>query len=184
MLGDIAMRDVLVEGRSGTLRRQLNAPVTVWELIVAKALYAACLATVSLLLLAGIGWIAAGGTVDPGGFLLLSAALVLAITGFAAAIYGVARTERQGATLSSALLLLFAFIGGSFIQLESLPGAVQRLAPLTPFYWGTTGYRTLIEGGSLPAILGNAAVLAAIGFPLLLIGAGLLRRKVAAGVDA
>jgi ABC-type Na+ efflux pump permease subunit len=181
MLGDFAMRDVLVEGDSGTLRRQLCTPTTVRELVVAKASYTALLATISLMLLAGIGWVVAGRAVDPIGFLLLSVALVLAITGFASIMYGFARTERQGSTLSSVLLLLFAFMGGSFIQIESLPGAMQRLAPLSPFYWGTTGYRTLVQGGSLQEVLGNAAILAGIGLPLLLAGAALLRRKVAAG---
>ena len=59
------------------------------------------------------------------GFVLLSLALIVAVTGFASVMYGLARTERQGSTISSMLLLTFAFTGGSFIQVEALPAAMR-----------------------------------------------------------
>ena len=121
-------------------------------------------------------------SVDPAGFIVLSLALILAITGYAALVYGGVSTERQGATISSVLLLIFAFAGGSFIQVGDLPAVMQRFAPISPFYWGTTGYQTLIrDGGGLSDVLPNAGVLAALGVVLLAAGATLLQRKMRGG---
>jgi ABC-type multidrug transport system permease subunit len=182
LVGDMAMRDIIGESTRGTLRRQLAGPIRPGQLLVAKSLYTAAVSSISLVLLAGIGWGVARQTIDPVGFVVLSLALILAITGYASLVYGGAGTERQGATISSVLLLIFAFVGGSFIQVESLPGAVQRVAPISPFYWGTSGYQTLIrDDGGLIDILPNVGVLATIGVVLLAAGAMLLQRKMRGG---
>ena len=178
LVGDLAMRDLLAENAAGTLRRQLSAPVSAAQLVLAKACFAATLASVSLVMLACIGWAAAPRPVDLLGFTLLSMALVVAVTGFAATMYGASRNERQGATVSSVLLLIFAFLGGSFVQLEALPAALRRLSPLSPFYWGTSGYTKLIrDGAGAGEILVNVAVLAVLGSVLLMLGGALLRRR-------
>lgn len=182
LVGDMAMRDLIGESTRGTLRRQLAGPVRPVQLLVAKSLFTAVVSLISLVLLAGIGWGVARQSIDPLGFVVLSLALILAITGYASLVYGGARSERQGATISSILLLIFAFVGGSFIQVESLPATVQRVAPISPFYWGTSGYQTLIrEDGGLIDILPNVGVLSAIGVVLLAAGAALLQRKMRGG---
>jgi len=182
LVGDMAMRDVITESTRGTLHRQLCGPIRPGQLLVAKALFTAVVSLISLVLLAGIGWGVARQSTDPAGFIVLSLALILAITGYAALVYGGAKTERQGATISSVLLLVFAFAGGSFIQVRDLPAVMQRIAPFSPFYWGTTGYQTLIrDDGSLLDVLPNAGVLAALGVVLLAAGAALLQRKMRGG---
>ena len=134
------------------------------------------------MLLAGIGWGVARQNIDPVGFLVLSFALILAVTGYASLVYGGVSTERQGATISGVLLLIFAFLGGSFIQIENLPAAVRRVAPVSPFYWGTSGYQKLIrDDGVLLDVLPNVGVLAALGLVLLAAGAMLLQRKIRGG---
>ena len=182
LVGDMAMRDIIGESTRGTLRRQLAGPVHPGQLLVAKSLFTASVSLISLVLLAGIGWGVARQGIDPVGFVALSLALILAITGYASLVYGGARTERQGATISSVLLLIFAFVGGSFIPIDTLPAAVRRVAPISPFYWGTSGYQTLIrEDGGLIDILPNVGVLSAIGVVLLAAGAALLQRKMRRG---
>jgi len=181
LVGDIAMRDVLTEGRLGTLRRQLAGPATASELIVGKALYTAALSGISLVILGGIGYLVGRRAIDAAGFVVLSLALVLAITGFAALTYGGARTERQGGTVSNVLMLVFAFLGGSFFQVSSLPPGVRRFSPLSPFYWGTEGYRALLDGAGVVDIVTHAAVLAIFGALLLTLGSWLLRRRVLGG---
>jgi ABC-type multidrug transport system permease subunit len=159
--------------------------VPAWRIVTGKAAFTAVVASASLVLLTAIGAIFARRLVDPAGFVVLSAAVILAGTGWGAVVYAVARTERQGGTVSSILLLVFAFMGGSFIQLDSLPPALLRLAPFSPFYWGTTGYRALIvEQGGLRDVLPNVAVLALLGTVLLAAGARILERKVVRGVTA
>jgi ABC-type multidrug transport system permease subunit len=182
LVGDMAMRDVITESTRGTLHRQLCGPVRPGQLLVAKALFTASVSLISLVLLAGIGWGVAKQSVDPAGFIVLSLALILAITGYAALVYGGVSTERQGATISGVLLLIFAFVGGSFIQIDDLPAVMRRFAPISPFYWGTTGYQTLIrDGGGLSDVLPNAGVLAALGVVLLAAGAALLQRRMRGG---
>ena len=182
MVGDIAMRDLLVEQTDGTLQRQLSGPVSTWTVIVGKALYTSVMAGISLLILTGIGWLASTGGVDLAGFTFLSLAVILAVTGFSSVMYGAMQTQRQGATISGVLFLVFAFLGGAFFQIDQLPSAVRRFAPFSPFYWGTTGFQGLIrDGGGLAEVLPNIAVLAAIGATGLVIGSSLLRRKVGKG---
>ena len=185
LVADNAMRDLLVESRMRTLHRQLAGPVPPWQIIAGKALYTAVLSAICLVILSAIGWFTAGRPIDPVGFLALSVSLVVAVTGYASVVYGLARTERQGSTFSSILLLAFAFIGGSFIQIDSLPESVRRFSPLSPFYWGSTGYQSLIRDGSgVGEVLTNIAVLTALGVVLFVAGAALQGRKVRSGVAA
>jgi len=150
---------------------------------VAKALFTALLSLLSLVVLATIGWIVARQNLDPLGFIVLSLALIVAITGYSALVYGGSRTLRQGATISGVLMLVFAFLGGAFIQLNSMSPGVRRIAPISPFYWGTSGYQSLLQpGGDVADILINAGVLAALGVLFLAAGAGLLQRKLRRGV--
>jgi ABC-type multidrug transport system permease subunit len=181
LVGDIAMRDIVTESTKGTLRRQLSGPIAAGQLILAKALFTAALSAICLVILAAIGWIVARQNVNLAGFFILSFALILAITGYASVVYGGVGTERQGGTISGVLLLIFAFLGGSFIQVESLPAGVRRLSPISPFYWGTTGYQELIRDGAVLDVLPNAGVLAGLGVVLLSAGALLLRRRIGRG---
>jgi len=182
LLGDIAMRDILTEAQAGTLRRQLAGPLAPREIILAKALFTAMVATISLVLLASIGWFVSGASVSLPAFAVLSLAVILAVTGWAAVVYGGAANERQGATISSVLLLIFAFIGGSFLQIDTLPAVVRKFSPISPFYWGTTGYQELLQDGAgLVDVLPNVGVLGTLGVVLLSAGAFLMRRKVAIG---
>ncbi|MFQ5876919.1 MAG: ABC transporter permease [Acidobacteriota bacterium] len=182
LVGDLAMRDVLTEAAGGTLRRQLAGPIGTGTLILAKALYTICLALVSLAILSAIGWALSEGEVDLAGFAVLSLALVLAVTGVAATLYGAARNERRGSAIAGVLYLFLAFAGGSFVKLESLPRSVRAVAPLSPFYWGTSGYRALLEqGAGLTDVLPNAGLLAGVGVVSLALGSALLGRFVRGG---
>ena len=185
LVGDQGMRDLLTEMAAGTLRRQMAGPIDAGTLVLAKAAFTAVLAGIAAALLAIVGAFAGGAGVDPAGFVLLSLALVLAVTGASATIYGLARNERQGATLASLVYLVLAFAGGAFIPLQSLPPAVRAVAVISPFYWATAGYRSLLaEDAGVAGILPNAGVLAAIGVVCLAIGARALGRAVRRGAAA
>lgn len=184
VLGDSAMRDILTETRTRTLRRQMASPITSAEMVLGKALFTATLAALSLIIIASIAWISTGRGADAAGFVVLSAALIVAVTGLASVIYSLVRTERQGSTLSTILLLVFAFTGGSFVTLDALPGAVRQFAPLSLFYWGTTGYQELIQdNGTLADVWPQIGVLAGAGAALLVVGSFLMNRKVLAGAS-
>ncbi|HEV7517621.1 MAG TPA: ABC transporter permease [Thermoanaerobaculia bacterium] len=184
-LADQSMRDLLVEARLKTLRRQLAGPLTAGRVLAGKALATAAVAGLSLLLLTAVGAFVAAGAlrgVSLAGYLLLSFALVAATTGFASFVFGLARNERQGATLASLVSLLMAFAGGSFIPLDSLPAALKILSPFSLMYWATRGYQQLVsEGLGVRAVLPNIAILAGTGFLLLALSAPLWQRRLLKG---
>lgn len=185
LVGDSAMRDVLVEIREGTLRRQLAGPIGPGALVAAKAVYTAVLSLLALAILSLVTAAVLRRTISVPGYLLLSSGIVLAVAGASSVIYGFARTERRGATVASVIYVAMAFIGGSFVPLDSLPRVLRTIAPITPFYWGTTGYLKLMrDGAGLAEVLPNAASLAALGVVLLAIGAVALGRAVRSGAAA
>ena len=185
LVGDQGMRDVMTERTLGTMRRQLAGPVAAETVIFAKAVFTAVLASAALLVMASVGAFVLSAPVSLLGFLLVSATLVLAVTGTSATIYGLARTERQAATLGNMIFLAMGFLGGGFIRVEGLPPAVRAVAPFTPLYWGTQGYRALLEDGAgLAGVAEPALVLASTGIVLLLVGALALRRTAKSGAGA
>jgi ABC-2 type transport system permease protein len=185
LVGDLAMRDILTESEAGTLRRQIQGPVSPGGVLVAKAVFSASVAFISLIILSLIGWIASDGPIDMLGFLVLSLALILAVVGSAAAIYGAAGKLQRGAVISSIVYLFLAFAGGSFFSVEGMPGVVRLIAPISPFYWGTQGYRALLgQGASLTDILPSVGVLSAIGLVFLILGGLLLNRNLVRGGGA
>ena len=88
----------------------------------------------------------------------------------------------EGSTFASAIYLTMGFLGGSFVDVGNLPQTMQAIARWTPFYWATSGYRTLLEkGGGLTDVLPGIAVLSVLGVVLLIAGSFFLRRTVARG---
>ena len=177
LVADQGMRDVMTERTLGTLRRQLAGPISVEAVIAGKAVYTAVLAGLAIGVIGTVGAFVLSSPVSIPGFLVLSSALVLAVTGTTAVIYGVARTERQASTLANMIFLAMGFLGGGFIRVEGLPAVVRGIAPFTPLYWGTKGYHALLEeGAGVTGVATNVAVLASMGLLLLGIGAWALRR--------
>ena len=185
LVADQGMRDVMTERTLGTLRRQLAGPIAPESIILAKAVYTAALAVMAIVVIGGVGATVLSTPVSVPAFLLLSLALVLAVTGTTAVIYGVARTERQGSTLANMVFLAMGFLGGGFIRVEGLPAAVRGIAPFTPLYWGTQGYRALLENGAgVAGVAQHIGVLALMGAVFLGIGAAALRRTARRGASA
>jgi ABC-2 type transport system permease protein len=185
LVADQGMRDVMAERTLGTLRRQLAGPVGPGTIVLGKAVYTAVLAGGAIVVITGVGAAVLSTPVSISGFLLLSFALVLAVTGTTAVIYGVARTERQASTLANMIFLAMGFLGGGFIRVEGLPTAVRGIAPFTPLYWGTQGYRALLENGAdARGVATQVGVLALMGIVLLGIGVVALRRTARRGASA
>jgi ABC-2 type transport system permease protein len=60
-----------------------------------------------------------------------------------------ARNPNQVASVGTAIMLIFGVLGGSFINLEQMPPAVQAFSKITPNAWAMDGFTTLALGGSL-----------------------------------
>ncbi len=182
MIGDQAMRDLLEEAQTGTLRRQLSGPLDARRVVLGKALFTAVMSLLSLAVLTAVGAVVSPRPVDLPGFVSLGLALVLLVTGTAALVYGLARTERQGATIASMVYLFLGFVGGGFIQTRILPPVLRSIAPYTPFYWATEGFRKVVNlGAGLAEVLPYVGLLLALGALGLVLGGRMLERKVLAG---
>ncbi len=172
------MRDLLREGSAGTLRRQLAAPLGAHHLLVAKIVSVAAVTAIALVLLMLIGRFTFGvrwGAWAP--LAVTSALIVLAVTGFAALLYSLVRTERQGDTFGTILVMLMSLLGGTFFPPQIVPSWMQGVSRLTISYWGHEALRGLASGGGWERVRGGLPILAVLGAAFTLAGVMLLRRR-------
>ncbi len=143
-------RSIITEQTLGTLPRLLVSPTTSAQVLIGKILgvYVTGVIQMFILILAcsalfGINW------GDSLGMQVLVLAAVFAATGWGMLITSLARTPGQVSTLGTAIMLTFAILGGSFIQLSIMPGWFQLFSKITPNAWGLDGFTILGLGGSL-----------------------------------
>ena len=86
-------------------------------------------------------------------------ALVLTL-GLAAA--AALQTIQQVNAVTNLGAMIMGGLGGGFVPVDTLPGWVQPLAPLSPAYWAMEGYReAILEGGGIPQVATPVVVLVA-----------------------
>jgi len=160
-------RTLLTERAQGTLPRLLVTPTAVPQILAGKVLgiYLTGVAQITILvaassLLFGLRW------GDPLGLAALILAVVFGATGWGVLLTTLVRTPGQAANLGTALMLIFGILGGSFISLNNLPGALQFASRLTPNAWGLDGFTTLALGGGLGDLGGTILGLLIMGVVL------------------
>lgn len=89
---------------------------------------------------------------DVAGVVLLILAAAFGATGWGTLFAAILKTPGQVAITGSAVMLLFGLLGGSFFQLEMLPGWLQTLSKITPNAWANEGFLILSLGGKLTDI--------------------------------
>ena len=182
MIADHTLRDLLREATRGTLALSLTAPVRTQTIIGGKIAFTVLLGLVCIAILTPFGAIFVDEPVDVPAYLALSIAYCLAAGGFASITYGLAKSERQGGVIGSVVVLVMAFIGGSYVPLNSLPSGMRALSPFTLNYWGVDGYgKILREDAGVVQIAGNLGILLALFVILTATGATLLRRRLGRG---
>jgi ABC-2 type transport system permease protein len=78
-------------------------------------------------------------------------------------ITSLAKTPGQVGAVGTAIMLTFGILGGTFIDLGSMPAWFQVVSKITPNAWGLDGFTTLAMGGTLGDILGPVAALLIMG---------------------
>jgi len=171
-------RSILSERAMGTLPRMLVAPTSTSQVLGGKAIgiYLAGVAQVGILIFASallfqLRW------GDPLAVAVLILATVFGASGWGMLVAAVCRTPGQVASIGTALMLTFGILGGSFLDVESMPPLVQAMSRLTPNSWGLDGFTTLALGGSLTDILINALALLVMGVVLFTIAVLIFNRK-------
>jgi ABC-2 type transport system permease protein len=171
-------RSLLAERVDGTLPRLLVTPTTVAQILGGKvlgifltgALQVGILITATTLIF-GVRWGDARGV----------AALVLATaagaTGWGLLLAAVVQTPAQVGSMGSAVMLIFAILGGGFGFSFPLPDWAQPIAHLTPNRWGMDGFITLGAGGTLAEVTPNITALVVMGATLFAVAIWLFRRR-------
>jgi ABC-2 type transport system permease protein len=181
-LAQAATRDILIDRESGLLRQLLTAPVTVGDYLTGKCLTVLTVTAGGLLLMLAAGAVAGVTWRSPVTVVCMSAATAVAVSGLLLALYALVRTERQGDTLSTIVIMVCSILGGVFVPVSQMPGFLLPFARLTPTYWATEGLRAGFQpGGGVAAAAPHIAALVAIGLGLLTLGVVLLQRRIARG---
>lgn len=158
-------RTILVDRRTGTLARVRAAPVSDRAVLAGVTASVVAVGLVSFLviwLVTSLGFGASWG--DPVAVAAVIVATVLAIAGISTLVTGLARTEAQADGASSVLAFGFALLGGGFLTPGDLPGALERIALLTPNRWALDAFAELAAGsGGIASVLAPLVVLSSIG---------------------
>lgn len=173
-------RSILAEREEGTLPRLLASPTSAVQVLAGKmvGIFLTGVAQVGVLILAstllfGLRW------GDPLGVLLLVLAVSAAATGWGVLLAAFARNSGQVATYGSAMMLLFAIVGGSFVPVAR-DTLMAQVGKITPNAWAIDGFTALGQGGTL-ADIGSALLgLAVMAILLFAVAVPNFRRRATA----
>ena len=110
---------------------------------------------------------------------LLCLAVVAAMTGLGMALAAFARTERQADLLSTAVLLIFGALGGSFLPRLNWPTWLETASLITPNAWGLEGFYKLAQGAGVDGIWTELVALLVMATVLFIVGLVGFRRRMA-----
>ncbi len=171
-------RTLLNERSQGTLPRLLVSPTTSAQVLGGKMLGIYLTGLIQMLLLIygtsvlfGVAW----GDYDAVQALVMAA--VFAAVGWGMLITAIARTPGQVSAIGSAIMLTFGILGGTFINLNSMPAWFRALTKITPNAWGAEGFTTLALGGTLQDVLVPILALLVMGAVLFAIALLLFNRR-------
>lgn len=175
-----AARSLLAERRDGTLDRILATPTSPGSVIAGKAI------AVGLLGLSGFVTVWAATSLlfgapwgSPLGVVAVMAFTVAAITGVATFTAGLARTERQADTTTSAVTFVLALLGGNFVGPGAAPPLLRTLSLATPNGWALKAFTDLSADAASPAtVVPTLGVLAGIAVAFGSIGLASIHRLV------
>lgn len=182
-LAQSATRDVLRDRETGLTRHLLTAPVTPRDYLVGKCLSVVLAATAGLGLLVLAGAAAGVDWGPPPGVLAMIIATAAATGGVLLLIAAVCRTERQGDTVATIVIMVSSLLGGAFVPLSQLPRLLLPAARATPVYWAVDGFtRLMAADASSAAAAPNLVVLVAIATVTIGVAAWRLDRSLARGL--
>jgi ABC-2 type transport system permease protein len=166
------------ERRSGTWRRLLASPVSIWKLLFAKLVPYIALGTLQVGLLFAIG--ALGFGMQIGGSIPALAVLTVGVaccaTTLGLLIAAVSSTEKQISSLGAVLIMIMGLVGGCMFPRALMPHAMQQVGLFVPHGWALDGYYALLIGHGTGGFADVLRPIGAVyGFALLFAVAGLRR---------
>lgn len=162
---------MVLERKSGALRRLLTTAISRLEIILGHFLAMAAMILGQLLLLILFGQLILGVPYlrVPVGTAVMTLTTTLWSASLGLLIGVVAQTEEQVIMLAIVLMLVLAGLGGAWMPLEFTSEAFQTVGHLMPTAWSIDGFENLvIRGLGLDSVWLPAAVL--VGYALALFG--------------
>jgi ABC-2 type transport system permease protein len=168
LTAQITALSIYEEKKVGSFRRLLAAPITRVSLMIGKMLpnFITVILQVVVIFFAGVvifplldwGKLTLGG--DPLALVLLIVATALCTTALGVFISAIAKTEAQIGGLSTVILWVLAFIGGTIVPFFLINDTLAALGKVTPQYWAVTGfYDLLVRGLTLSEITDSLTAL-------------------------
>lgn len=140
---------VVLERKSGAMRRLLTTPTRPWQIIAGHALAMFTLTVVQELILLAFGQFVLG--VDylrqPVAILLVALALALWVVSLGMLIGAISRDDNQSLIWSLMAMFIFTGLGGAWFPLESTGKAFQTIGGLMPSQWAMRGFQNIIMRG-------------------------------------
>lgn len=171
-------RTILEEERTGTLPRLMSTPTPAAAVLGGKLLSTFVMGLLQFgVLVGGSSLLFQLDWGDPLAVLLLSLAVVIAMTSLGVAIAAVVRSEEQVNTWGVAVLLVFGAISGSFMPRIGFPDWLKNAGLITPNAWALDGFFKLGTGGGLAEIWLEIGALLLIGAALFALAVLRFRRR-------
>jgi ABC-2 type transport system permease protein len=171
-------RTLLTERAQGTLPRLLVSPTTAVEVLGGKTVGIFLTGTAQMLILvAGTSMLFGVQWGDQQAVLALVLAAVFAAVGWGMLITAVARTPAVVSMMGTAAMLTFGILGGTFVNMDTMPVWFRTITKITPNAWGVDGFTTLALGGGLHDILIPILALLVMGLVLFAIAVVLFNRR-------
>lgn len=153
---------LLAEHEQGTLARLRAAPISPAAILLGKALGVFVLALISIGTMWAVTSLVFGADWgDPLGVALVALGFVIVAAATTALIATLARSRAQADGVTSIVVFTFALLGGSFVELESMPEPVRWISLLTPNGWALRAFSDLSAGAGAAAVLPAVGALAA-----------------------
>lgn len=139
---EIMARDMFSEQDNHTLYRIKLSPVPLHDWIISKFLFFMLIGFISFVAVWIIGDCLMGISLSRLQWIQLigfSLSLLAALAGIINLLYSLIRTRNQAQASAPAVILFFSMLGGSMIPFDSLPSVMQKIAVISPVYWGIQG---------------------------------------------
>jgi ABC-2 type transport system permease protein len=175
-------RGLLDEMTSGTIRRQLAAPIHPAHIVAGQLLFSVTLGMLQCYIMYVYAWLVFGVTIWAMGFglFLLTLATCLATTGFGMLIGAIARNGEQLDSLGTMANLAMSALGGSMVPRWIMPDFMKRLGLLTINGWSYDGFISLIRNEGFEGIRLILLVLLLMAATFSITGGVLLTRRLRA----
>ncbi len=182
-IADTAGRDLFKESELKTLDRYRTLRYNLFPLIFGKTLFTAAIVLLAAAILFLGGGLAFGVSWrQPPASAILVTAYCFFSAGFVALLTALLGNERRAGAINGLAFMAIGFLGGSFIQADSLPAFVARnISPLTPNYWFIQAVNRVQFGVAGPAWTIVAAGLLASGLAAAAAATAIWHRRLAKG---